>query len=181
MWKEFNCEITKQTSQYPGTLRQFFPHLNPPWPGTTVLKIRGVRGCCPFLITGSFTRGPRLGICYLQISSVWTYALLLGFHISGIVPNSCSYLDPTHILLRPFFCGVQSWILFQDQRHKPPTAPPPPPDSTSTSFFCSRLSKTVCYSLLVPVTLSAMAHLLMSPSQKQAFGPNKSETMEKAQ
>lgn len=167
MSKEFNCEITKQTSQYPGTLRQFFPHLNPPWPGTTVLKIRGVRGCCPFLITGSFTRGPRLGICYLQISSVWTYVLLLGFHISGIVPNSCSYSDPTHILLRPFFCGVQSWILSQDQRHKPPTAPPPPPDSTSTSFFCSRLSK---YCLL----------FTLGPCYSFCHGPSRNESLTKA-
>lgn len=97
-------------------------------PGT-VPRISGVRGCCPILITGSFVTGPRLGVCSLQIPSVWTYTPLLGSCISIIVLYSCPYSDPTLILprqLTTFLCGVQSWILSLDQRHKPLTALPLP-------------------------------------------------------
>lgn len=59
------------------------------------------------------------------------------------------------------------------------------PHSISTSSlsplpsYASLCPNTVSYSLLAPVLLSAMAHLLMSHSQRQAFGSEESNTVEK--
>lgn len=61
------------------------------------------------------------------------------------------------------------------------TAPPPPHYSISTSFFTFPSAQTLFLIDLVPVLPSAVSHLLLSHSQRWAFGSEASKLTKKAQ